>query len=223
MLDHISLLPPEYYEIKRKRSRNRKLIIIFSSLFVISITAFIILSIITSGVESELDILEERLELVEEQVAELEGYEAQKEELELMGRALKESIGLNPGLPAVIMEIGKVVPEEVALIRIQAIYDYDKGGTEDEEAEEGEEEEESGKIDPGQAAIAIEGALHSSPEVLSHWADQIRKIDQVQDVQYRYSPSPEPDYLGRIFQEVRMNVAIKIDEPYRQFGGSIDE
>ena len=78
-------------------------------------------------------------------------------------------------------------------------------------------------MSPGQAFLSIKGALHGSPEVLPHWADQIKKIDKVQDVQYRYSPSSEPDYLGRIFQEVIMNVAIKIDEPYRQLGGSIHE
>ena len=96
----------------------------------ISITAFIILTIITSGVQSELDIAEERLELVEGQITELEGFEAQQEELELMEQTLKESIGLNPGLPALIKEVGKVVPEEVALIKIQAIYDYDKSKAE---------------------------------------------------------------------------------------------
>lgn len=211
MLDHISLLPPEFYIIKRTQSRNKKLLIIFASLLCITLMAFIILTIITSGIKAELQLVEERLADVQAKIEELKEYEEQQAEIELMEEILEETLGFNPGLSGIIMEIGKTVPEEVLLTKIQAKYGYEK------------ERNEDGELLPGKASFQIQAALYGSPEILEYWAGQLQKIHRVLDAQYIYAPAPEPDNAGQTYQQVTMNIAIKIDEPYRYFGGDADE
>lgn len=221
MLDHISLLPPEYFEIKRRKSRNKKLLIVFSALFIITFTAFVVLTIIVSGIKSELNVVEERLEYVKEKIEEHKEFEGQQQEIEIMEQVIKESIGYNPGLPNIIKEIGKTVPEEVSFKAILAKYDYNKSKSNEEVEEAGDAEEQ--EVSPGIAAISIKSALYGNPEVLNIWANQIEKIDKVREVQFRYAPTTEPDSLGRFPYEVEMSILIKIDEPYRYFGGDSNE
>jgi len=210
MLDHISLLPPEFFVIKRTQSRNKKLIIIFSALFCVTFLAFMILTILTSGIQTELRIVEERLTDVQGKIAKLREYEEQQAEIELMQSILEEAIGFNPGFPGIIVEIGKTVPEEVAISKILAKYSYDKARNEE------------GELIPGSATLQIHAELYGNPEVLSYWADRIKQIDKVRDAQYIYSPAPNPGSIGRTYQQVTMNVAVDTSEPYRYFGGDAD-
>lgn len=183
---------------------------IFSILFAIVFAVFLVLTIIASGIQSEINVAEERLSYVQEKIKELEMYEEQYKELELMGQVVEEAIGFNPGFADVIKEIGKAAPEEVVITKIIAKYEYDK------------ERNEDGELLPGVARLSIDGALYGSPELLSHWADQIWKIDKIRDFQYNYGPSSEPDSLGRSYQNIKIKIILK-NEPYRYFWGGLNE